>query len=331
MSRRMTGLLVLTVLLAVICVLSIAVGAKSIALPDVWRVLLHPDGTDDAVVVWERRIPRTVLGVAVGAALGLAGALMQALSRNPLADPGLLGVNAGAAAAVGGAGLFLPMSGAVQSAGLAIAGAGTAAVVVYLLGRGGMTGRAGPFQLILAGVAVTAVLSSFTAAVNLIDTDSADRLRFWMVGSLAVTGPAELAMIIPILVPAALLGLALSRPMDALALGDDTSKALGAHPERIRGLALLAVSLLCGAATAVAGPITFIGLMVPHAVRLFTGPVQRWIFPLSMICAPVVLLAADVAGRVLVRPAELEAGVVTAFLGAPVFIALARRRRTAEL
>jgi iron complex transport system permease protein len=327
MSRRLLGLLVLSALLALICVLSVAVGAKPIPLPDVWRVLLDHDGTDDAVVVWERRIPRTLLGVAVGAALGLAGALMQALSRNPLADPGLLGVNAGAAAAVGAAGLFLPFSGSLSSAVFAILGAGLATLLVYTLGRGGMTGRSNPVQLVLAGMAVTAVLASFTAGASLIDTDSANRLRFWMVGSLAVTDGGELALIAPFLAVGAVLGLALSGRLDALALGDETSRALGDDPVRTRVLAILSITLLCGAATAVAGPITFVGLMVPHAVRLFTGPNQRWILPLSMLCAPVVLLASDIVGRVIARPGELEAGVVTAFLGAPVFIALVRRRR----
>ncbi|GAA0942553.1 FecCD family ABC transporter permease [Actinocorallia libanotica] len=331
MTRRTTGLLVLIALLAATAVLSVAVGAKSIPLPDVWQVLLHRDGTDDAIVVWERRIPRTLLGIAVGAALGLAGALMQALSRNPLADPGLLGVNAGAAAAVGATGLFLPLAGTVQNAAFAILGAGLATVLVYTLGRGGTTGKTNPVQLVLAGMAVSAVLIGFTSAVRLIDTDSADQLRFWMVGSLAVTDPGEILLAVPFLAAGALVGLAISGRLDALALGDDTSQALGDSPARTRVLAIVSITLLCGAATAVAGPITFLGLMVPHAVRLFTGPNQRWILPLSMICAPVILLAADIVGRVIARPGELEAGVVTAFVGAPVFIALVRRRRTAGL
>ncbi|MDX6740063.1 FecCD family ABC transporter permease [Actinocorallia sp. A-T 12471] len=326
MRRRTLGLALLLVLLAVISVLSLAVGAKPIPLADVWHVLLHRDGTDDSIVVWERRIPRTLLGIAVGAALGLAGALMQALSRNPLADPGLLGVNAGAAAAVGAAGLFWPLTSTETTVWFAFLGAGIAATLVYTLGRGGMTGKANPVQLILAGMAVTAVLASFTAATSLIDTDSADRLRFWVVGSLAVAQPGELQLILPFLLAGAVVGLAISGRMDALALGDDAGRALGTHPERTRALAIIAITVLCGAATSVAGPITFIGLMVPHAVRLFTGPNQRWILPLSMLCAPVILLASDIVGRVAAPPGELEAGVVTAFLGAPVFIALVRRR-----
>ncbi|MBW8480966.1 FecCD family ABC transporter permease [Actinomadura parmotrematis] len=322
---------VLTALLGAVALLSLAVGAKGIAPGEVWRVLLHRDGSDDALVVWDRRVPRTLLGVAAGAALGLAGALMQALSRNPLADPGLLGVNAGAAAAVVAAGTVLPAAGAGSTLWFAFAGAALATAIVYALGRGGGARRATPVRLVLAGMATSAVLASLTAALTLVDNDSANRLRFWTVGSLAAANGREVAIVAPFIAAAAVVGVSLSARLNALALGDEAGRALGVNPGRVRFATLVAVTVLCGAATAAIGPITFVGLMVPHAVRLFTGPDQRWVLPVSMLLAPVVLLAADVAGRVVARPGELEAGVVTAFVGAPVFILLVRRRKVAEL
>ncbi|RKS77005.1 iron complex transport system permease protein [Actinomadura pelletieri DSM 43383] len=329
-GRAPVVLVGLVVLLAGIAVLSLVVGAKSIAPGEVWRVLLHRDGSDDAFVIWDRRVPRTLLGVAAGAALGLAGALMQALSRNPLADPGLLGVNSGAAAAVVTTGTLLPSAGGVVNIMFAFAGAGLATTVVYALGRGGGR-RATPVRLVLAGMATSAVLVSFTAALTLLDDDSANSLRFWLVGSLAAAKADEVALVTPFIVVAAVAGVALSARLNALALGDEAGRALGVHPGRVRAVTLVVVTILCGAATAAIGPITFVGLMVPHAVRILTGPDLRWLLPFSMLLAPVVLLASDVLGRVVARPGELEAGVVTAFVGAPLFIMLVRRRKVAEL
>ncbi|TDD75822.1 FecCD family ABC transporter permease [Actinomadura rubrisoli] len=328
---RATGVAVLILLLAGVTVLSFAVGAKSIAPGQVWHVLLHRDGSDDAIVVWDRRLPRTLLGLAGGAALGLAGALMQALSRNPLADPGLLGVNAGAAAAVVAAGTVLPAAGLGTTIWFAFAGAALATAIVYALGRGGGARRATPVRLVLAGMATSAVLASFTAALTLVDDDSADRLRFWMVGSLAAAQGGEVVRVVPFIAVAAAVGVALSSQLNALALGDEAGRALGVDPGRLRIAALAVVTVLCGAATAAIGPITFVGLMVPHAVRLVTGPDQRWVLPFSMLLAPVVLLGSDIVGRVAARPGELEAGVVTAFLGAPLFILLVRGRKVADL
>ncbi|WP_051713278.1 FecCD family ABC transporter permease [Spirillospora albida] len=327
---RPVTVLVLIALLAAVAVLSLAVGAKSIAPGEVWRVLLDNDGSDDAVVIWDRRVPRTLLGIAAGAALGLSGALMQALSRNPLADPGLLGVNAGAAAAVVTAGTLIPAAGEGTTILFACAGAGLATAIVYTIGRGGGR-RATPVRLVLAGMATSAVLASFTAALTLIDNDSADRLRFWMVGSLAAAKGDEVVLVAPVIALAAAVGIALGARLNALALGDEAGRALGVDPGRVRLVTLVVVTVLCGAATAAIGPITFVGLMVPHAVRLFTGPDQRRLLPLSTLLAPIVLLGCDVIGRVAARPGELEAGVVTAFVGAPLFILLVRRRKVADL
>ncbi|GAA4232142.1 iron chelate uptake ABC transporter family permease subunit [Actinomadura meridiana] len=321
----------LVVLLAIVTLLSLAVGAKAIGPGEVWHVLLHRDGSDDALVIWDRRVPRTLLGIAAGAALGLAGALMQALSRNPLADPGLLGVNAGAAAAVVTVGAVLPAAGSATVIWFAFAGAGLATAIVYGLGRGGGARRATPVRLILAGMATSAVLASFTAALTLLDDDSANSLRFWMVGSLAAAKGDEVALVTPFIVVAAVAGVALSARLNALALGDEAGRALGVNPGRVRIVTLVVVTVLCGAATAAIGPITFVGLMVPHAVRLFTGPDQRWVLPFSMVLAPAVLLSSDILGRVVARPGELEAGVVTAFVGAPLFILLVRGKKVADL
>ncbi|MDO8187603.1 iron chelate uptake ABC transporter family permease subunit [Conexibacter sp. JD483] len=329
-SSRSVGLAIALAALALAVFLSLALGARSIPLADVIGDLFHPDGSQDATIVHELRLPRTLLGLGVGAALGLAGALMQALTRNPLADPGLLGVNAGAAAAVVIAVGLFGIGGLTGYVWFAFAGAGAAAVVVYLLaaaGRGGAT----PVRLALAGTAVTAALLAVTQAVTLLDREAFETWRFWWVGSLAGRDSETLAQVAPFLIAGALLALALARPLNALALGDDAGRALGAHVGRTRVLGGIAITLLCGAATAAAGPIAFIGLAIPHVARAIVGPDQRWVLAYSLVLAPLLLLVADVLGRLVVSPQELQVGVVTAFVGAPLFIALVRRRRIAQL
>lgn len=327
---RSAGLLVAIAALAVAVLLSLALGAKSIPLADVVRDLFHDDGSQNATIVHELRVPRTLLGLAVGIALGLAGALMQALTRNPLADPGLLGVNAGAAAAVVIAVGLFGISGLTGYVWFAFLGAGTAAVVVYLLAAGGR-GGATPVRLALAGMAVTAALLALTQAITLLDRDAFETWRFWWVGSLAGRDGETLAGVAPFLLAGTVLALLLARPLNALALGDDAGRALGAHVHRTRLLGGIAITLLCGAATAAAGPITFIGLTIPHVARAIVGPDQRWVLAYSLVLAPLLLLVADVAGRLLVRPGELQVGIVCAFIGAPVFVLLVRRRRIAQL
>lgn len=324
------GLVVAVAALAFAVFLSLALGARSIPLADVFRDLLHPDGSQNATIVHDLRLPRTLLGLGVGAALGLAGALMQALTRNPLADPGLLGVNAGAAAAVVIAVGLLGIGGLDGYVWFAFLGAGGAAVVVYLLaaaGRGGAT----PVRLALAGTAVTAALLAFTQAITLLDRAAFDTWRFWWVGSLAGRDAETLTQVAPFLVTGALLALSLARPLNALALGDDAGRALGAHVGRTRVLGGIAITLLCGAATAAAGPIAFIGLAIPHVARAIVGPDQRWVLAYSLVLAPLLLLVADVLGRIVIPPEELQVGVVTALVGAPIFVMLVRRRRIAQL
>lgn len=317
-------------LLGALCLLSIAVGSRQIPLDEVVRALTGPRDTEVATIVWDVRLPRTVLGVLAGAALGLAGAVMQGLTRNPLADPGLLGVSAGAAFALM---LAVAVAGITSLHGyiwFAFAGAVVAGVAVYVLGglgRGGQT----PVKLALAGIAVTFLLESITRGVSLVDPQVLNRYRFWSSGSLAGQNTALIGQVLPFLAVGAVLALSLAPALNNLALGDDVAASLGRRLRLVRAQGAVAVTLLAGAAVAVAGPIVFVGLVVPHAVRAVSGPDQRWLLPLTALVAPCLLLAADIVGRVAARPQEVDVGVVAAFLGAPFFIALVRHRRLAEL
>ncbi|MGW0332045.1 FecCD family ABC transporter permease [Streptomyces sp. NPDC003011] len=324
---RVVGLLVSVVLLVLLTVASIAVGAKALSMGEVWHGLFEESGTyADAVVA--DRLSRTVLGVLAGAALGLAGAVLQALTRNPLADPGLLGINAGASAAVVTAISFLgvtSLTGYVWFAFLGAAGVG--AMVWFLGGSRGAT----PVRLALAGTAISAALYGYLQAVMILDNAALNRMRFWTVGSLSSATGSTITQVLPFLLVGSALALALARPLNAVAMGDDTARALGANLNRTRALSMLAATVLCGAATAACGPIVFVGLMVPHIVRSFTGPDLRWILPYATVLSPVLLLGADILGRMVARPAELQVGIVTALIGGPVFIFLVRRRRLAQL
>jgi iron complex transport system permease protein len=327
---RTASLLLAGAALVAVAGCSLAIGSKSIQLSVVIDSVLHPSDTQDSVIVTDLRVPRTVLGALAGCALGLAGALAQALTRNPLADPGLLGVNAGAAAGVVTAIVLLGVGGITGYVWFAFAGAAIAAVAVYALGTAGRSG-ATPVRLALAGVAVAASLTAYSYGVALSDAEMLQRFNAWVVGSLAGREASATWRVAPFLVAGIVLALALARPLNALALGDDAARSLGARLGRTRVAGALAITLLCGSATAAAGPITFIGLTIPHVARALVGPDQRWLLPLCALLGPVLLLAADVVGRVVARPGELEVGIVTAFLGAPVFIALVRRRRIVQL
>ena len=330
MSRRAAGLALIVGGLAVVLLLSISVGARPIPVGRVWGLVWHPDGSDDAIIVHDLRIPRTILGLIVGAALGVGGALMQALTRNPLADPGLLGVNAGAAAAVVTATALLGPSSPLVYVWFAFLGAAVVSVLVYGVGAAGRSG-ATPVRLALAGTAVSFALYAYVQGLTLIDRETLDQYRFWQVGALAGHAPSLSGQIAPFVALGLLLALALGRPLNAIGLGDEAGRALGASPGRTRALGAVAITLLCGAGTAAAGPIAFIGLTVPHVARAITGPDQRWVLPYSALLAPVMLLGADVVGRVVNRPGELEVGIVSALIGGPVFIAIVRRRRIAQL
>ncbi|MFI1519439.1 FecCD family ABC transporter permease [Kitasatospora cineracea] len=320
-SPRALGLAAGLLVLLAVLVLSLGLGAKQLGPAEVWHGLLDPDAPG-YTVVHEMRLPRTLLGLLAGTALGLAGGVMQALTRNPLADPGLLGINAGASAAVATAAALLGVTSFTGYVWWALAGAALVSVLVYAVGGGrGAT----PARLALAGAALNATLYSYVSAVMLLDTASLDRMRFWTVGSLAGAQTSTVLGILPFVAAGALLALGLARPLNALALGDDAARALGARPAVVRAAAIAAVTLLCGAATAACGPIVFVGLMVPHLVRALTGPDLRWLLPYCAVLAPVLLLGADVLGRVLGRPGELQVGIVTAVLGGPFFLYFARR------
>ncbi|WP_345286732.1 iron chelate uptake ABC transporter family permease subunit [Streptomyces gulbargensis] len=327
-SVRAVGLVGAVGVLLLICVLSIMIGAKPMPLGDVWHGLFDPTGTGNDIIVRDVRVPRTLLGLLVGLALGLSGAVMQGLTRNPLAEPGLLGVNAGAAAAVVSAIAFLGVDDVRDYVWFAFAGAAVVSVVVYVLG-GSRT--ATPVRLALAGTAATAALYGYVNAVQLLNSAALDRLRFWTVGSLASATMDTVGRVAPFMLAGAVLALLISRPLNAMEMGDDTARALGAHINRTRVIAMAAVTLMCGAATAACGPIVFLGLMVPYMVRALTGPDMRWILPYAAVLAPVLLLGSDVIGRMIARPAELQVGIVTALVGGPVFIRLVRRKRMAQL
>ena len=323
--RPRPGPLLLAVgVLLLLCLAGLAVGAKAIPPAQVWHGLFHPTGTENDVIVRGLRIPRTLTALAVGAALGLAGTLMQSMTRNPLADPGLLGVNAGASAAVVTAIAFLGVGTTTGYVWFALAGAGVATVLVCALGG---LGAVSPVRLALAGTAVNAALIGYISGVELLHQQALDQLRMWSVGSLAGSTTGSLLDCLPLLLAGALLCLLAARPLNALALGEDAARAVGVKVVRARAVGVVAITLLCGAATALCGPIAFIGLMVPHLVRSRTGPDLRRMLPHALLLAPALLLAADIAGRVLAEPGEVPAGVMTAIVGAPVFVTLVRGRR----
>ncbi|MFC1420931.1 FecCD family ABC transporter permease [Streptacidiphilus cavernicola] len=323
LSALRRGLLLSAALLLLLCAASLAVGAKEIPLGQVWHGLAHPTGTEDDVIVRSLRLPRTLVAVAAGAALGLSGTLMQALTRNPLADPGLLGVSTGASAAVVSAIAFLGVGSTGGYLWFALAGAGVATVLVCALGG---LGGSSPVRLALAGTAVSAALVGYITGVELLHQQAFDQLRMWSVGSLSGSSAAALLACLPFLLVGLALCAAVARPLNALALGEDAARAVGVRVGGTRALGILAVTLLCGAATALCGPVSFIGLMIPHAVRARTGPDLRRILPYALLLSPSLLLAADIAGRLLGSPGEVPAGVTTAVIGAPVFIALVRGR-----
>ncbi len=328
--RRLTWLVLALAVLAIVCLLSIAIGSRSIPLDTAWRVLTGalPAG-DEATIIWDRRIPRTLIGLMVGVALGVAGALMQSLTRNPLADPALLGVDIGASTAVVAAIAFFGITGVGGYIWFAFLGAAVASVVVYVLGS---TGRAvTPERMVLAGAAISATLGAFVAATLVLDPAAFQQFRFWQIGSLDGRDLGVVLWVLPFVLIGLLVAALLASPLNALALGDETGRALGVNLGLVRLGCATAITLLCGAATAAVGPIAFIGLTVPHMARALTGPDQRWVLPFSAVLAPVLLLGADVVGRVIISPREMEVGIITAFVGAPVFIALCRRRKLAHL
>ena len=321
----MVGLAVL----ALLFVLSVAFGTRSVSVSEVWSALGgDTGGIAEAAVI--KRVPRTVLALLVGAALALSGTTMQAVTRNPLADPGILGVSSGAALAVVVGIAFFGMSDPYSYIWVAIGGAALAAAFVYTVGSLGRDG-ATPLKLALAGAAISATFSSLVSAVLLPRVDALTTFRFWQIGGVGGGSWEKIGLLVPFVVVGAAICFFSARGMNMLALGDDLAAGLGESVLRTRLVAAAGAVLLCGVATAVAGPIGFVGLVVPHLCRLLVGTDLRWLIPFSAITGAALLVAADVVGRVVARPQEIEVGIITAFIGAPFFIWIVRRQKVREL
>nr|WP_254707559.1 iron ABC transporter permease [Rhodococcus pyridinivorans] len=322
-------LLVLLGVLVLLVIASITIGSRNVDWADIVAAL---GGATDNIGqgAIAKRIPRTVLTMLVGAALGLAGAVMQGVTRNPLADPGILGVNMGASLAVVIGMAWFGLWTQTSMIWVAIIGAAAAAVFVYTigsLGRGGAT----PLKLALAGAATSAALASFVTAVILPRGDIAGSVRSWQIGGVGGANFDAISQALPFFVVGFAICLLSARSLNSLALGDDMAAGLGERVALARGIASLGAVLLCGAATAIAGPIAFVGLVVPHLCRLLIGIDNRWLLPFSALVGAGLLTAADVVGRIVARPAEIDVGIITALIGAPFFVYIVRRQKLREL
>ncbi|MFD3163465.1 FecCD family ABC transporter permease [Herpetosiphon sp. NSE202] len=320
------GLLLVTGLLLVIMTLSINFGATNVAPSTVWAALFNYDSTSTQhLIIRTLRMPRVLVAAIVGAILALAGAIMQGLTRNPLADAGLLGIESGAALGVVLAITFFDIKTLNLYSIFAFAGAAVTAVLVYSLGslgRGGPT----PLKLTLAGAMITAFCSSFTSAILILNQQTLDEVRLWLAGTVAGRDLGLIAESLPYVVVGTVLALSLGRSLTAMALGEDVARGLGQRTGWVKVIAAIAVVLLAGSAVALAGPIGFLGLLVPHIMRFIVGIDYRWLLPYCAIGGALLLVLADIIGRVVVRPMEIPVGVVTALLGGPMFIYLVRWR-----
>jgi iron complex transport system permease protein len=318
------GLVLCIVLLIGALLWSITLGAADITTEVVYTALFNFDETNfDHLIIQTVRLPRVLAGVVVGAALAVSGAIMQGLTRNPLADSGILGINSGAAFAVVLAVFLLGNPPLSVYALFGFIGAGLAAALVYFIGsmgRGGIT----PLKLTLAGVILTAFISSFTTAILISDQETLDKIRFWTAGSLAGREMPLLAQTVPYIFVGLVGALLISRQITTISLGDDVAKGLGQNTLWVKGIAAVIVVLLAGGSVALAGPIGFVGLIVPHVVRFIVGVDYRWVIPYSALLGALLVTIADVGARIMIRPQELPVGVMMAFVGAPFFIWLAR-------
>ncbi|WP_420850961.1 FecCD family ABC transporter permease [Paracoccus aerius] len=315
--------------LVLLAALSVAIGTREVGLDDIAAALRGQVDTIEQAAV-AARIPRTVLAALAGASLGMAGAIMQGVTRNPLADPGILGVNLGASLAIAVAVAWFGIASAQAFIWVAILGAGGTAVFVYAvgsLGRGGPT----PLKLALAGMATSVAFSSLVVAVMLSRGDIAGGLQAWQIGGVGGATFARMVHVLPFLALGLAIGLGSARKLNSLALGDDMAAGLGERVAVVRAIASLGAILLCGATTAICGPIGFVGLVVPHLCRLLVGVDHRWLLPFSALAGAALLVGSDILGRILARPSELDVGIVTAFIGAPFFIWIVRHARVKEL
>ncbi|MFJ8694022.1 FecCD family ABC transporter permease [Streptomyces roseolilacinus] len=325
-SRRVLATAAAVAALLVAVLLSLAVGARPIAPSVVFDALLHGAGrSGEGDVVLELRLPRTLIAILVGAALAVAGTALQGVTRNPIADPGILGISQGASVGVV---LAIAFAGVHTLSGyvwFAFAGATAASVAVYAIassGRGGAT----PVKLALGGAAINALLLSLTTGVLTTKAAALDEFRFWQAGSVAGRDAVVVAQTWPFLLVGLALVVAAARGLDALALGEDVAKGLGQRVALVRVAAGTGATVLTGAAVAAAGPIAFVGLAVPHIVRALVGADHRWVLPVAALVGPVMLLAADITGRIVFPPGEVPAGVMTALIGVPFLVALVRRK-----
>lgn len=317
------GLLMCCAVLILCLMWSITLGAAELSAQTVYDALFRFDGSFDHLIIQTVRLPRVLAGAVVGSALAVAGALMQGVTRNPLADSGLLGINAGAAFAVV---LLVTVVGNPPLSLYAVAGfvgAGVSAGLVYALGSAGR-GGATPLRLTLAGVIFTAFISSFTTAMLIGDQETLDKIRFWTAGSLAGRDLSLLTQTTPYIALGLIGAFLISRQITTMSLGDDVAAGLGQNTGWVKILAAGVVVLLAGGSVALAGPIGFVGLVVPHVTRMLVGVDYRWILPYAAVLGAILVTLADVGARVIIRPQELPVGVVMAFVGAPFFIALAR-------
>lgn len=322
---RWVGLILGFILLLICLIYSVTLGARDIPLRVILESFTTFDHSFDHLVIQTLRVPRSLIAIGVGASLAVSGALMQGLTRNPLAETGILGIEAGGALAVVGT-LFLFGSASLAGyAGAAFLGAGIAAVLVYWLGTLG-PGGATPLNLTVAGAAMTALISSITTAILIVSQRTLEEIRFWLAGSLAGRDFSLFLQILPFMAVGLLLALLLGRQITTLSLGEDVATSLGQRTLWIKLLTALSVVLLAGSSVAIAGPIGFVGLVVPHAVRLFIKTDYRWILPYSALLGAILLLVADIAARVLLKPQEIPVGVMTAIVGAPVFVYLAKSK-----
>jgi iron complex transport system permease protein len=327
---RTLWLLAGVIVLLVLSILSLAFGVRAVTFDDIVAALSGQDDTiAQAAII--KRIPRTVLAILVGAALALSGATMQAVTRNPIADPGILGVTTGASLAVVVGMAFFGLSDANGYLIVAIVGAGIAATFVYTvgsLGRGGAT----PLKLALAGAATSAAFASLISAIMLPRVDLLQSFQSWQVGGVGGAEWPRIAITAPVLAIGALICFACSRGMNSLALGDDMAAGLGEHVMRTRMISALGAVILAGAATAIAGPIGFVGLVIPHICRMLVGTDHRWLLPFSAFAGAALLLASDIIGRVVAPSSEeIQVGIITALVGAPFFIWIVRRQKVREL
>ena len=317
-------------LLSVIAMFSVSLGVKRIAFSKVMEVIFGNDLDSIEATIILQRIPRTVFGILAGGALGISGALMQSITRNPIADPSILGVNTGASLFVVAGIAFFNITAAYQYIWLAIIGAGLTAVFVYSVASMGKDG-ATPLKLALSGSAVSIVLGSLVSTIMLPNNRVMEAFRFWQVGSIGSATWENIALISPFLILGFVISMLISGYLNNLALGDEAATALGTNVVLTRSIGALASVLLCGAATALAGPIGFIGLIIPHIVRLVFGSEMSKMLPLSFIGSGILLLLSDILGRIIGSPGETEVGIVTAVLGAPIFIFAIRKGRVKSL